>query len=194
MIGNILPDLMRVRPNLANEQDHQSWHPEIWAGVRNHRRVDAFTDTHWVFARTRARLRPDHGRYASILVDLLYDHCLANAWRDYHTQSLESFIAGVHDRLDAHHHLMPEPMARIAPRMTSQNWLGMYRDDAGLSVILDMMSRRLTQRLARPVDLTSAVTTLGTHRQGIMDDFHTFFPALIRYIRPEASTGVFAEV
>lgn len=53
-IGNLLPDLTTgpTDPDL---------HPDVIAGAANHRRVDAYTDTHPVFARTRARFRDKHG-------------------------------------------------------------------------------------------------------------------------------------
>lgn len=187
MIGNILPDLVRgpTDPTL---------HPDVLAGAANHRRVDAYTDTHPLFARTRARLRPTHGRYSGILTDLLYDHCLAISWSAYHPRPLAEFIATVHRRFDAHRRLMPRPMADIAPRMTRQNWLGMYADDDGLREILHMMSRRLAERFDRPVNLAPAVNTLAAHRDAILDDFHGFYPGLVGYVRAGASQPAAADV
>ena len=104
-IGNLLPD-MTPGP-LKPDQD-----PEVLTGAQNHKRIDAYTDTHPVFLRTRARFRQRHGRFSGILTDLFYDHVLAQSWDRYHEQPLSKFIDLVHEELGRNFDLMPEPMRR----------------------------------------------------------------------------------
>jgi acyl carrier protein phosphodiesterase len=182
MIGNLLPDLVPgpLDPGL---------HPDVLAGAHNHKRVDAFTDTHPLFARTRARLRPRHGRYSAILTDLFYDHALARHWNRYHDQPLDDFIDRTHAALAGHTHLMPDPMPAITGRMIEQDWMRSYTTIDGMQRILEMMSARFSERLGRPVQLVHAVEDLRTHGDGIADDFEAFFPQLTAYVAgPGAST------
>ncbi len=174
MVGNLLPDLVPgpVSPNL---------HPDVLIGARNHMRVDAFTDTHPVFARSRARLREKHGRYSAILTDMFYDHFLAKRWERYHDRSLDVFIDSAYRGLSEGIDLMPDPMPAITGRMIEQDWLGAYATADGMRRVLQMMSARFSQRLGREVVLERAVDDLATEGSAIEDDFHEFFPELQSY-------------
>lgn len=174
LIGNLLPDLTKgpTDPCL---------HPDVLSGAVNHRRVDAYTDTHPVFARTRARFRGKHGRYSGILTDLFYDHVLARHWDRYHPQPLNDFIDQVHTALADNTGLMPEPMRPIISRLIDQGWLRCYATPQGMETVLGMMSVRFTQRLRRSVNLASAVQDLPTIDKALQEDFTEFFPQLIAY-------------
>ncbi len=182
MIGNLLPDLTTGPPPA-------DLHPDVLAGADTHRRVDAYTDTHPVFARSRARFRDRHGRFSAILTDLFYDHVLARDWHQYHDQTLDTFIDEAHELLTSHPDLMPEAMRPIINRMVEQNWLRCYATTEGMAVVLGMMSRRFTERLRRPIDLTGAVDDLPQINSALTDDFAAFFPQLIAYIR-ESNTAL----
>lgn len=59
------------------------WPTEIEAAIRLHRRIDAFTDSHPLQARARARFPAARRRTAGMLLDLFFDHCLARDWVEY---------------------------------------------------------------------------------------------------------------
>ncbi len=182
MIGNLLPDM--VPGPLSPRLD-----PQVLAGAKNHMRVDAFTDTHPVFARTRARLRDRHGRFSAILTDLFYDHALSCNWGRYHDQPLADFIGQAHKVFAGYSHLMPDPMPAITRRFIEQDWLSAYATYDGMAEILARMSDRFSQRLKQPVKLEHAVEDLKAHRDALADDFAEFFPQLIGYVmddHPEA--------
>ena len=175
MIGNLLPDF--VKPRLAGPL-----HPEVAAGVARHRRVDAFTDTHPVFARSRARLRDRHGRYAGILVDVLYDHVLSRTWSDHHHQPRGTFIATAYRLMLENQALMPPPMPTIVRAMAAEDWLGAYHTPAGLEVILRRMSRRFAERFGRAVALERVMDDLPEVYDPLAADFAVFFPELRRFV------------
>lgn len=180
-IGNLLPDLVRGPMDPA-------WDRDVLQGARNHRRVDAFTDTHPLFARSKQRVFAAHGRFSGIVVDMLYDHFLARDWTRYHPLPLRAFAGGVYRDLASHLHLMPEPMPGIVGVMARQDWLCAYADPAGLALTLERMSRRFSQRFNRAIDLAPAAGWVDD--PALTDDFHTFFPQLIRYVggSPAADT------
>jgi acyl carrier protein phosphodiesterase len=175
MIGNLLPDMTPgpLAPDLS---------PDVLAGARNHQRVDAFTDTHPVFARSRSLFRDKHGRLSAILTDLFYDHILARDWTRYHDQPLHDFIDHAHAALAKQYDLMPEPMRPIIGRLIDQGWLRCYATPDGMAVILKMMSHRFSQRLRRPIDLAKAVDDLPEFDSALTDDFAEFFPQLVTYV------------
>ncbi|MEL7089393.1 MAG: ACP phosphodiesterase [Planctomycetota bacterium] len=182
-LGNLLPDLHRGRlPDGLS--------PAVAAGVDRHRRVDAYTDRHPVFERSRARLRPRHGRYSGVLVDVLYDHALAAQWPDYHPQPLPTFIAESYARMNRYPGLIPPRPRAIIRVMSEQDWLGTYATLDGITLTLRRMSARLRERFNREVDLASAVDDLRAQYDDFLADFNIFFPQMIEYVgvdhRPHA--------
>jgi len=63
LMGNLLPDFLR-------NAELQALPREFDRGIRLHRIVDAFTDSHPVVLQSRRRLSPPYRRYAGIVVDM----------------------------------------------------------------------------------------------------------------------------
>ena len=149
------------------------WPPEIEAAIGLHRRIDAFTDSHPLLAASRARFPLTRRRYAGILLDVFFDHCLARHWQDYAAEPLAQFSGRVYQVLLQEPQL-PERLARIAPRMAEQDWLGSYRDFAVLQQVLVGMQRRLS----RPQGLDGALEELERLYDPLLADFREFYPQL----------------
>ena len=75
------------------------WPTDIEAGIRLHRQIDVFTDSHPVVLQAKQRFPRERRRYAGILVDLFFDHCLAAHWHDYASEPLHDFTARVYQVL-----------------------------------------------------------------------------------------------
>lgn len=97
---------------------------------------------------------------AGVLLDVFFDHCLARDWNDYATLRTASPL--------------PERLARIAPRMAAQDWLGSYREFAVLREVLGGMSRRLS----RPHLLDGSWEELAQRYDDLSADFRAFYPQL----------------
>ncbi|MEO1235957.1 MAG: ACP phosphodiesterase [Planctomycetota bacterium] len=177
MVGNILPDLHRGR--LPDDLD-----PVVFAGVLRHRRVDAYTDRHPVFERSRARLRSAHGRFAGVIVDVLYDHTLSVRWDRHHPRPRAEFVRRVYGTLaePAAVDLMTPRMRTIMPFIAEEDWLNAYATVDGIALTLERMSARLRKRFGRPVDLAPAADTLREQYGGFLADFDEFFPDLRAHV------------
>ena len=149
------------------------WPPEIEAAIRLHRRIDAFTDSHPLLVESRARFPQARRRYAGILLDLFFDHCLALHWHDYAAEPLQQFSGRVYQVLREEPQL-PGHLALIAPRMAAQDWLGSYREFAVLQQVLAGMQRRLS----RPAGLDGAMLELEQLYEPLLADFREFYPQL----------------
>jgi acyl carrier protein phosphodiesterase len=169
LLGSLYGDF--VKGPLAGQ-----WPADIEAAIRLHRRIDAFTDSHPLQARARARFPAERRRYAGILLDLFFDHCLALHWSDYAEQPLEQFTARVY-RLLAEEAVLPGRLALIAPRMAAQDWLGSYSEFAVLEQVLAAMQRRLS----RPEGLDGAMAELERLYEPLTEDFQLFYPQLRRF-------------
>lgn len=149
------------------------WPADIEAGIRLHRQIDVYTDSHPVVLQAKQRFPSERRRYAGILVDLFFDHCLAAHWDDYAEVPLQQFTARVYQVLRDEAEL-PGKLAQIAPRMAAQDWLGSYREFAVMEQVIAGMSRRLS----RPEGLAGGLAELEQLYEPLLQDFREFYPAL----------------
>ena len=160
------------------------WPAGVEAGIRLHRRIDAFTDSHAQVLAAKARFAQDRRRYAGILVDLFFDHCLATHWPQFSDEPLAQFTRRVYRVLAAEAEL-PGKLGLIAPRMAAQDWLGSYREFGVLEQVLHGMSRRLS----RPEGLLGAMAELERLYRPLSADFHAFYPQLQRFAATAAHSA-----
>lgn len=171
LLGSLYGDF--VKGPLQNR-----WPADIEAGIRLHRQIDVFTDSHPVVLQAKQRFPRERRRYAGILVDLFFDHCLAAHWHDYASGPLHDFTARVYQVLREEAEL-PAKLALIAPRMAAQDWLGSYREFAVMEQVVAGMSRRLS----RPEGLAGGAIELEQLYTPLLQDFREFYPQLHAFAR-----------
>ncbi|MBI4880349.1 MAG: DUF479 domain-containing protein [Planctomycetes bacterium] len=172
VLGSLLGDFMRGA-------DLSRLPEAVLRGIRRHRGVDAFTDSHPVVARSRQRLSGPFQRYAGVMVDVFYDHFLARSWERYSPiLSLHDFARGVYAALLSRVALMPPRLREIAPRMAEGDWLAAYADSDAAGRALAGMSRRL--RHANP--LAKGAAELDAHYADLAQDFDEYFPRLVDHV------------
>ncbi|WP_409278649.1 acyl carrier protein phosphodiesterase [Pseudomonas defluvii] len=143
------------------------------AAIRLHRQIDVFTDSHPVVHAALGRFPRERRRYAGIIVDVFFDHCLARDWLDYADQPLTQFTHRVY-RVLAEQPVLPGRLAQIAPYMAADDWLGSYREFAVLEHVLKGISRRLS----RPEGLDGAWEEVQALYEPLQEDFRLFYPQL----------------
>lgn len=177
LTGNLMGDFVRGR--LRGE-----FPPAIEGGLQLHRWVDTFTDSHPLPRASRRRFPPPFRRYAGILVDLFYDHCLAREWADYHSEPLEDFTARVYASLARDEAWLVEPLRSTHERMRRHDLLASYTTLSGVETALGHLSRRLSR--ANP--LAGGLQPLKTHYDGLATDFHAFMPDLVAFAQTRTET------
>src|SRR5690348_4103786 len=83
-LGNLLADI-------ASRESLVSLPEAFQRGIAQHRRIDAFTDSHPVVRRSIQRFNPPLRRFGNILCDVFYDHFLARDWDSYSSEPLSPF-------------------------------------------------------------------------------------------------------
>lgn len=169
-IGAFLGDF--VKGNLRGQ-----FPEDIENGIRLHRKIDAFTDTHSLVKRSCTRFDPTLRRYAPIMIDIFFDHLLARSWQQYHDKSLEEFSDRVFSNLENCTSLLPEPVVRVARRMKQHNVLASYADPNFLTPVLN----RLSQRLKHDNPIAEGYGEFEKNRQGLTEDFDAFFPLAVTF-------------
>lgn len=141
--------------------------------IRLHRHIDTFTDSHPLVLASLARFPAARRRFAGIILDVFFDHCLALHWHDYAKQPLPQFTARVYQVLDKEPAL-PGRLAQIAPLMAAGDWLGSYREFA----VLEQVFRGIARRLSRPEGMAGAMAEVEALYPLLLEDFRQFYPQL----------------
>ena len=170
LIGNLAGDFVKGR--ISDEVP-----PGIAAGIRHHRRVDAFTDSHPSVAAFRRVLIPEHGHYARVIADVFFDHFLAIDFTRYSSEPLDEFLTRVYAAIDPHVDELPGRLRIVYPRMRDDGWLESYQSLEGIRLALGGISHRLSRR----PQLAPAVRFLedGGTRAELERLFHEFFPEVM---------------
>lgn len=155
---------------------------EVAAGVRLHRAVDAFTDSHPVVGVARRLFVPELRHHARIALDVVLDHFLASHFDEFSPISLERFAAKTYVELLSVRDLVPATCAQVIEKMEEGDWLTSYAELESIERALRFLSRRL----ARSVDLTKAMKVVREHRKELDAAFLEFFPQLLA-MRPANS-------
>ncbi len=170
-LGNLLADVVRgaARERLG---------PAFMRGAMRHQRIDAFTDAHPLVRHSRARLGPTHRRFSGVLVDVFYDHLLANEWEMHSETSLRAFTLEFYAAARAAPLDLPADARELLERIIQHDVLHSYLDVRGVEESLSRLSWRLAKRWGRPFALERSVEVLLEQREGFLEDFRAFFPAL----------------
>jgi acyl carrier protein phosphodiesterase len=171
LAGNFMGDSVKGR-------DFSMYPAGIAAGIRLHRNIDAFTDSHPVVVESKKRLRPHFLKYAPVVADMYYDHLLAAGWSDFSNETLPAYTTRMYNVLARHSPLMPERTQRFLHYMIAHDWLVGYATPVGLHAVLCGMARR-----ARfDSGMERAAAFLEKHYDAFELDFNRFFPDLQRHV------------
>ena len=171
ILGALLGDFVFGQSNLPE------WPPAIRAEIVRHRRIDQYTDAHPAVVAARG-LFDDAGlrRYAGIVLDVYFDHCLARGWARWNETPLQDFTARVYRVLLVHRDELPPRLQAIAPRMAAHDWLDSYRERGNV----DHAVRGIATRLSRNGDkLVACLDVLRAEEAQVDAAFEAFFPELI---------------
>ncbi len=135
LMGNLWGDLLRPK-------DFPGLHPDILAGVKRHRLIDAFTDQHAAVQEINALLRPYQGKYTPVVTDVLMDYILSARWSKYHGHAIEDFCQERYRTVERYLGHLPDRLHPRITRMLGHRWLESCKDRDRLEATLRMLARR----------------------------------------------------
>lgn len=150
---------------------------ELLQGVRLHRAIDAFTDSHAEVAGLRRQFPQGLRRYAGILIDLCFDHFLARHWEAHSDISLVEFNRVVYGMLERQQGLLSDRAARMAGWLCSYDMLNHYQhwDTIPASAM------RIGERLRGDNPLTETDRHLSELLPELERSFAVFYPDLVDF-------------
>jgi acyl carrier protein phosphodiesterase len=135
--------------------------------IRLHRRIDVVTDAHPLVSAARARFGPGARRYAGIVLDLVYDHCLALDWPRHSAEALGDFARRAARALEAEREGWALAGEIAPPAWRFRRLLLSYAGEAGI----DRAIRRTARWLKKPEGLLEAARGWQMHLPQARADF-----------------------
>ncbi|MDC0087925.1 ACP phosphodiesterase [Akkermansiaceae bacterium] len=172
-IGNLLGDFTR-----GSLDDLAEIYPaELVRGIKMHRAVDRFTDSHDTFRDARSLLDPSRSRFAGIIIDIFYDHYLCLHWDKFSSIKIADFTQQVYQALEENPSWQAGRLAEIFPSMKSTNWLMNYGSLDGIEHTL----LRMSQRSPRIGKIAYSIIDLKDNYDDFESLFLKFMPELITF-------------
>ncbi|GAA3950992.1 ACP phosphodiesterase [Hymenobacter algoricola] len=170
VVGNFAAEAVRGRAALA------AYPPAVQRGIRLHRFIDSFTDTHPIVRRSTARLREAGlGKWAGVVTDMGYDHLLARDFTGFHpAEPLSAFAQRQYALLQARRHELPERLQHMLQYMRRDDWLSGYAQPEGLQRALLGLSRRVPSGDILATGAAAFLAAVAAYEA----DFQEFWPEL----------------
>ncbi len=175
-VGNMISDFVKGKQKL-------DYPLAIQQGITLHRAIDSFTDSHAVTRQAKSYFKEAYGLYAGPLVDVVYDHFLANdPLRFPETgngeadagSGLKAFAQKTYEQLSTREALLPERFGRFFHYMRAQDWLFNYRYKQGIFNAFAGLARRA----AYMGSSEQAGLLFEKYYTGLEACYTDFFPAL----------------
>jgi acyl carrier protein phosphodiesterase len=168
LVGNMISDYVK-----GKKQFEYSY--GIQAGIKLHRAIDDFTDTHEATFQIKKYFRNPYRLYAGAFTDVVYDYFLANDVNEFaHTNSLKIFTQNTYRTLQGQNNNFPEKFGAMFPYMQTQDWLYNYKFNDGMQKSFGGLARR-----AKYIDETdTAYQIFLENKNFIRGWYNIFFPQL----------------
>ncbi len=180
MLGNLLGDF--VKGNVKGK-----FPQEVVAGIRNHRRVDTFTDSNTVVSSSKKLISASRARFSGVIVDVAYDYILIQNWGLYSRIALDEFIGTVYKNLSNHGLKIPDRADTIIEKIIREDLLRSYRSMDGI----DAAFKRIAKRIKIKNNLEHAVKELEVNHHRLNMHFLEFFPELMTYCKQADHFGAY---
>lgn len=143
-------------------------------GVKLHRAIDHFTDTHPLVIACNQLVQPHFRKFSGVVTDIYFDHFLARHWNKYSSRPLSEFVTEVYDLLNKNFDRLPPRSQRIIPWMVELNWLEGYAD----FLMLERVFQGMSNRTKFESGMAKAVEVLRLEYAFLEKNFLEYFPQL----------------
>lgn len=148
LVGNFIADHI-------SGNDFENLPEHIIAGIKLHRKIDVFTDSHQKFKESKRIFYNGYEKYSGILIDIYFDHLLAKNYSVFSDISLSDYSEKVYDIYSTHQELLPESSKHFLKYVLSNNIYTAYAQKEGIQKVLFHLSHRINHgiQLDRSIDL-----------------------------------------
>lgn len=166
LVGNMIADFIRNKERFL-------YPGEIQNGIKLHREIDSFTDSHPEIHEAKKVFSPLVRLYAGAFVDVSFDYFLAEKLAE-NPQDFKNFTQNVYRKLWQNESFLPERFAKILVYMEKDDWLYNYQTENGIKFSMQNVlnkAKYLDKNIPVFEEFLKNKAVLQTH-------FNRFFPEL----------------
>lgn len=176
LCGNMMGDFVKGKKIL------DTYPAKIKQGLILHRKIDSFTDNHPIVDIAKEHYRKDYRLYSGAIIDVLFDHYLANDPRYFNeAEDLRIFTANVFHQLEKTSEYHTPTFSRLRFHLEKENVLNRFRTLEGLRTAI----RKLCERMFYPLNEAKAYETTMLNYELLNQYYNEFIDDIILYAREE---------
>ena len=171
MLGNLITDMIK-------KQDETAYDQAIQKGIDLHRKIDTFTDSHPIVSESLQLIYPTQGKYAPVVLDILWDYFLSHNWKHFSGEEIPHFTRNVYAILEKNYgRLQPKIVERVQ-KMIEADWLQSCITKERLRGTFTHLHKRT--KFKSNFDKVDEI--LVEHEEKLNAYFMKLFPAMISYV------------
>lgn len=171
LLGNMISDYIKGKNQF-------NYPVAVQKGIRLHRAIDGFTDTHPATQELKSFFRPQYRLYSGAFSDIVYDHFLATDTGEFGSETdLAGFAGNTYRLLDARADLFPSPFQKMFPYMKAHDWLSNYR----FTWAIEKSFEGLVRRAVYLTESRIAFEIFNRHYNAMQHCYAAFFPELKKF-------------
>jgi acyl carrier protein phosphodiesterase len=174
IVGNFIADHIKLA-------DTQHLPELIRKGVIIHRKIDAFTDSHPLFIKSKRHFYNGFERYSGVLTDIYYDYLLAKNFEQFTDANLKDFTGNIYKILDNHEEFLPDTSKGFLKYVKQNNTFFEYSKLEGIELVLTHLSFRINHG----VQLNESINLFKENEDKIEKDFLEFMMDLVKEVKKD---------
>ena len=177
LLGNFLGDFIK-----GSQLQHLPF--EIEQGIRLHRSIDVFTDSHPLIIALRRGFPRDIRRMAGVIIDIYFDYLLMQTWERYSDTHFNRVFANFYQQLEEFS--LPDNVHfnKLAKHLKNHQWLNEYMNIETCFRAFVSIENRLKHKV---VFAKKAQSFLLQHSDQLESSFQQFYPECLdhglKYVR-----------
>lgn len=172
LIGNMISDFVKG-------SSKNTYSKPIQNGIILHRNIDEFTDQHPLTHKAKQIFKPYYRLYSAPIIDILFDHFLANDLSVFTDTSLKYFSLHVYSVLEKFSDVLPERFRMVFQYMKKEDWLYGYRTRPSM----DRSLKGLARRSSFMIESDTAFSLFNENYDYLNDCFIQFFPDVKQFTK-----------
>ena len=166
LTGNMIADYLKNR-------DRAALPAEIQKGIRLHREIDTFTDSHAEIHAAKKLFSPLVRLYSGAFVDVSFDYFLAQKLAE-NQKDFKNLTQNIYKKLWKNKAFLPADFIFVLEKMEKDDWLFNYQNDWGI----DYSFRNVLNK-AKYLDAGIPVFDVFLQNKSVLKShFDVFFPQL----------------
>jgi len=168
LVGNMIADFIK-------NNERENFPLEIQEGIRLHRAIDTFTDSHPAVSEAKKIFSPLVRLYSGAFVDVAFDYFVAHL---YPENELKKHSQKAYRILWENEKWLPESYKKMLVRMEQDDWLANYRQDQNIQYSMQNVLNK-AKYLDKDIPVFDAFLE---NKEKLQYYFDNFFPDILTEI------------